>query len=153
MNPPREEYTGIKVNPDGKWINKQGQEITNPKVLDYFRKNLKRDDKGFYIFNQFGELSEKGYIEIEGPPFITEGFFDNDFAVSGGIKVSSENAQIVLTDDEQLLLKINDPGVWSRFSRVLRTIVLSEMLETAEGYKWIDIMIRPAGRIKWNIPQ
>ncbi|NBU97415.1 MAG: hypothetical protein EBS19_04215 [Spirochaetia bacterium] len=55
----------IIITPNSKWIFR-GNEITLDSVLKYFKENLSEDEKGVFITNRYGELSEKGYVTLEG---------------------------------------------------------------------------------------
>ena len=55
----------IIITSNSKWIFR-GSEITLDSVLKYFKENLFEDEKGAYISNRYGELSEKGYVTLEG---------------------------------------------------------------------------------------
>ncbi len=57
----------IYIDKHDKWIFR-GNEITKEEILLYFRSNLVSNDKGVYIYNTFGTLSEHGYVQIYGFP-------------------------------------------------------------------------------------
>ena len=61
----------VYVNRAGTW-HFRSSPIENESILNYFKKNLKRDAEGkYYIENRFGELKEEGYIQgVEGFPLI-----------------------------------------------------------------------------------
>ncbi len=64
---PRKFDSEIIVDGSDRWIFR-GSEITQPDILKYFRNNLKENQKGIFIENVFGELSEHGYIHSVGFP-------------------------------------------------------------------------------------
>lgn len=64
---PRKFNSEIFVDSEDRWIFR-GNRIDQKEVLTYFRQNLKEDDLGIYIDNRFGELTENGYLELEGYP-------------------------------------------------------------------------------------
>ncbi|TGL50172.1 hypothetical protein EHQ55_07840 [Leptospira meyeri] len=57
----------IYVSPTDEWIFRENK-IDKAEILQYFRNNLHGNEKGVYIENRFGELSEHGYIRIDGCP-------------------------------------------------------------------------------------
>ncbi|TGK55354.1 hypothetical protein EHQ16_08315 [Leptospira kanakyensis] len=57
----------IYISPNDEWIFR-GNKIDKEEILQYFRNNLHGNQKGVYIENKFGELSEHGYIRIDGCP-------------------------------------------------------------------------------------
>ncbi|MDV6234707.1 hypothetical protein CH379_003565 [Leptospira ellisii] len=65
--PPRRFDSEIFVDTEDRWIFR-GNRIDQKEVLSYFRKNLKEDEAGVYIDNRFGDLSENGYVTIQGYP-------------------------------------------------------------------------------------
>ncbi|EMK08961.1 MULTISPECIES: hypothetical protein [Leptospira] len=66
-HPPRRFNSGIFVDSEDRWIF-QGNRIDQKEILAYFRQNLREDELGIYIDNRFGELTENGYLELEGYP-------------------------------------------------------------------------------------
>ena len=59
---------GISITKDGSWHYKKNK-IINSKVLEYFKKNLFRDTKGYFIHNQWKNLKEKAYLDfVEASP-------------------------------------------------------------------------------------
>ncbi|EMJ90510.1 hypothetical protein [Leptospira alstonii] len=65
--PPRRFNSEIFVDSEDRWIF-QGNRIDQKGILSYFRQNLREDQFGIYIDNRFGELTENGYLELEGYP-------------------------------------------------------------------------------------
>lgn len=57
----------IYISPKDDWIFR-GNTIDKLEILTYFRNNLHGNEKGVYIQNTFGELSEHGYVKIDGYP-------------------------------------------------------------------------------------
>ncbi|RHX86149.1 hypothetical protein [Leptospira stimsonii] len=64
---PRRFNSEIYVDAEDRWIF-NGNRIIQKEVLSYFRKNLHEDEFGVFIDNRFGELSENGYVELNGYP-------------------------------------------------------------------------------------
>jgi hypothetical protein len=60
----------IRVTEEDRW--KAGKEtIINDEVLKYFKANLGRDERGYFIENRWGDLTEKGYLrEVRGFPLL-----------------------------------------------------------------------------------
>lgn len=57
----------IIIDSSSRWFFR-GNEITLDTVLTYFRENLFEDEQGIYIFNTYGNLTEKGYLTCIGYP-------------------------------------------------------------------------------------
>lgn len=57
----------IYINKRDEWIFR-GNQITKEEIIQYFRSNLQVSEMGVYILNTFGELSENGYLKIDGYP-------------------------------------------------------------------------------------
>ncbi|GBF50714.1 hypothetical protein LPTSP4_22410 [Leptospira ryugenii] len=64
---PRKFDSEIKIDPYDRWIFR-GNEITKEEILRYFRENLHQTEEAVYIQNVFGNLSEHGFLEIQGYP-------------------------------------------------------------------------------------
>ncbi len=117
-----ETLTDITVERDGTW-RFQGQAISNEAVLHYFQANLRRDAKGYFIRNEFGELVEHGYLKsMEGFPVrVTSLFRGPDgrwcLRLESGAAVEVEtNALRYL--DERTLVAVLPTGVPARLSGV-----------------------------------
>ncbi|AOP33515.1 hypothetical protein A0128_06450 [Leptospira tipperaryensis] len=67
QNSPRRFNSEIYVDSEDRWVF-NGNRIIQKEVLTYFRKNLREDEFGIFIDNRFGELSENGYVELDGYP-------------------------------------------------------------------------------------
>ncbi|AXR68335.1 hypothetical protein [Leptospira mayottensis] len=68
QNPsPRRFNSEIFVDSQDRWIFQENR-IDQKEILSYFRQNLHEDEFGIYIDNRFGELTENGYLELEGYP-------------------------------------------------------------------------------------
>ncbi|XDD45665.1 hypothetical protein AB3N60_13235 [Leptospira sp. WS39.C2] len=64
---PRKFDSEIYISPSDEWIFRENP-IDKEEILTYFRNNLHGNTKGVYIENKFGELSEHGYLKIDGYP-------------------------------------------------------------------------------------
>lgn len=63
---------GIRVDERGRWYYRSDL-IENRAILDYFKKQLRRDANGYYIENRFGPRSEHGYLErVDGFPLAAD---------------------------------------------------------------------------------
>ncbi|MCB1179359.1 MAG: hypothetical protein KDK36_17390, partial [Leptospiraceae bacterium] len=75
--PPRIFDSEIIVNENNRWFFR-GNEIIQENVLEFFKKSLFEDDKGIYIHNTHGELSEQGYITSFGFPLKIINWIQNE---------------------------------------------------------------------------
>lgn len=57
----------IRIDENSRWFFR-GSEIIHENVLRHFKENLGEDEKGIFILNQYGDLTEKGYLHSEGFP-------------------------------------------------------------------------------------
>ncbi|HNI96239.1 MAG TPA: hypothetical protein PL169_09245, partial [Leptospiraceae bacterium] len=57
----------IRIDENSRWFFR-GNEIIHENVLRHFKENLGEDEKGIFILNQYGDLTEKGYLYSEGFP-------------------------------------------------------------------------------------
>ena len=74
----RESNPEVSIDSLGRWFFQRDALIDNPNVLAYFKANLRRDGKGFFIENHFGELVEIAYLEsVEGFPLEAQIFVES----------------------------------------------------------------------------
>lgn len=61
---------GITIDTLDRWIYRSHR-LTNPRILIYFKSILRRDDRGYYLHNQFHDREEMAYLEsMQGFPLI-----------------------------------------------------------------------------------
>ncbi|EQA36479.1 hypothetical protein LEP1GSC047_2813 [Leptospira inadai serovar Lyme str. 10] len=98
----------IKVLSNGDWIFR-GTKIEQRDVLSYFRKNLKEAPDGVYIDNQYGDLSENGYVHLEGYPVnlirVSEIAGNLTFLTDGGDELSLSELELSTDRDGILIAK------------------------------------------------
>jgi hypothetical protein len=109
----------ITVDPHDRWIFR-GNEITQSDILKYFRNNLKQNDKGIFIENVFGELSEYGYIQTLGFPChvlsVREDFGELFFHCDDEKVFKFPDFEIYQTKDGSIMgLLAEDPFIKYRF--------------------------------------
>ena len=113
---PREEYTDITVRRDGKWYTRD-RLIVNQKILDYFKKNLGRDQNGIYILNRYGKFSEKGYCIIEGPVLAVKAVSNDGYILEDESIQPKESARVIFDEEMMPLLFIERLEAWAVFGR------------------------------------
>ncbi|MBE7411456.1 MAG: hypothetical protein L6Q54_10915 [Leptospiraceae bacterium] len=67
----------ITVRENDDWYYR-GDQITQEKVLDFFRKNLFEDENGIFIQNTYKNLKENGYITALGFPLHITNFVKDE---------------------------------------------------------------------------
>ena len=147
--PPREEFTQIRIDITGTWYT-GGLKIINPKILLFFKTHLYRDKKGIYIYNTFGEFSEKGYIKIEGPLLQIIDIVEDSLVLENKETIFNQDAEIML--DEHLIpyAKLPRLQVWSVFSSK-SAVKFGTMIEELNGqYFWLGNKIKVLSDIKWS---
>lgn len=52
------------LDKNGRWRNAHG-EFQHKKIIDYFHSSIQKDEKGYYLFQERGNLREKVYFHYE----------------------------------------------------------------------------------------
>ncbi|MBI3394559.1 MAG: DUF1285 domain-containing protein [Spirochaetia bacterium] len=112
---------GISIDPAGRWWF-QGNEITNPEILAYFRTQLHRDPDGtYFIHNEYEGRTEKAVLDVvQGfPNFVTRvtrtgAQFQADTASGGVIHALASDFMMC---DEVTLVLVSQTGVPHRLAR------------------------------------
>jgi hypothetical protein len=52
------------LNENGRWHNAHG-EFQHKKIIDYFHSSIRKDENGYYLFQERGNLREKVYFHYE----------------------------------------------------------------------------------------
>jgi hypothetical protein len=80
------------LNANGRWHNAHG-EFQHKKIIDYFHSSIQKDEKGYYLFQERGNLREKVYFHYE------------DTALFAVDLVKDEDIALILNTKKQIKLK------------------------------------------------
>ena len=66
------EESEIRLREDGKWIH-QGEPFSNRKIIDFFHRAIRKDEKGeYYLHNVYDGKEEHVYFEVEDTAYFVE---------------------------------------------------------------------------------
>ncbi|EOQ87369.1 hypothetical protein LEP1GSC202_3636 [Leptospira yanagawae serovar Saopaulo str. Sao Paulo = ATCC 700523] len=147
---PRKFDSEIYIASNDEWIFR-GNPIDKEEILTYFRNNLHGNEKGVYIENTFGELSEHGYVKIDGfPCHVVHVEIDKGeitFITDDGRNYPFGEFEIYETNDGGILgLRSNEVRIKYRFTWNAAK-ELSDLLIEEEGITYLDW-----GGVKMQIP-
>ena len=80
------------LDKNGRWHNVHG-EFQHKKIIDYFHSSIQKDEKGYYLFQERGNLREKVYFHYE------------DTALFAVDLIKDENITLILNTKKQIKLK------------------------------------------------
>jgi hypothetical protein len=80
------------LDENGRWHNAHG-EFQHKKIIDYFHSSIQIDEKGYYLFQERGNLREKVYFHYE------------DTALFAVDLIIGENITLILNTKRQIKLK------------------------------------------------
>jgi hypothetical protein len=80
------------LNENGRWHNAHG-EFQHKKIIDYFHSSIQKDEKGYYLFQERGNLREKVYFHYE------------DTALFAVDLIKDEDITLILNTKKQKKLK------------------------------------------------
>ena len=80
------------LNENGRWHNAHG-EFQHKKIIDYFHSSIQKDEKGYYLFQDRGNLREKVYFHYE------------DTALFAVDLIMDEDITLILNTKKQIKLK------------------------------------------------
>jgi hypothetical protein len=97
------------LNANGRWHNAHG-EFQHKKIIDYFHSSIQKDEKGYYLFQERGNLQEKVYFHYE------------DTALFAVDLIIGENITLILNTKRQIKLKpknlfIRNDNLYMRLSQ------------------------------------
>ena len=70
------------LDENGRWHNVHG-EFQHKKIIDYFHSSIQKDEKGYYLFQERGNLREKVYFHYEDTAlFVVDLIKDNDITLT-----------------------------------------------------------------------
>ncbi|HMX58503.1 MAG TPA: hypothetical protein PKE49_18390 [Leptospiraceae bacterium] len=126
---------GILIDEKDRWIYQQA-ELIQPDILAYFRQNLHRSDRTYFIRNTFGELVEEGELDaVLGFPLHaisavpqTE---DVHFLVDSGERITIPFSAIYLDRDDCFFFEMPGRGVPVRLTASAMTHVSDTLVDTS----------------------
>ena len=66
------EESGIRLKEDGRWIH-QGEFFSNRKIIDFFHRAIRKDQRGeYYLHNVYEGKEEHVYFEVEDTAYFIE---------------------------------------------------------------------------------
>jgi hypothetical protein len=69
------------LDENGRWQNVHG-EFQHKKIIDYFHSSIQKDEKGYYLFQERGNLREKVYFHYEDTAlFVVDLIKENDITL------------------------------------------------------------------------
>ena len=69
------------LDENGRWHNVHG-EFQHKKIIDYFHSSIQKDEKGYYLFQERGNLQEKVYFPYEDTAlFVVDLIKDDDITL------------------------------------------------------------------------
>lgn len=150
---PRSIKTQIHIDSEGRWSS-EGTPIVNEQVLAFFKAALQADTHGVYIYNEFGPLREKAYIQVEGPVMKVQAISAGELTLETGEAIQVEQTQLVRNSAGRIYASIPRLGCWAIFSRQA-VIDLTNGLEKSENdhYFWRGIEIGQNEKIEWAKPR
>ena len=129
----REEFTNIRVTRDSRWFTGP-KEIINFKVISHFKQNLFRDEKGIYIYQEFRQFAEKGYITVEGPLLAVFRVDDEKLTFDSLDEIPLNSVDVILnTDDETLYVYYPRLGCYATIPAGVVPYFSQHLHESADG--------------------
>ncbi len=81
---------------NGDWYNEHGK-FEHPKIIKYFNSSIRKDETGYYIYQETEDHEEKVYF-----PYEDTAFFVLDIKINEDILLILNNTDIIKLDPEQL---------------------------------------------------
>jgi len=128
------------LNANGRWHNAHG-EFQHKKIIDYFHSSIQKDEKGYYLFQERGNLREKVYFHYE------------DTALFAVDLIKDEDITLILNTKKQLKLKpknlfIKNDNLYMRLGQETIKFVerglmkISDLLEFKDDQYFIKVKNR-----------
>ena len=100
------------LDKNGRWHNVHG-EFQHKKIIDYFHSSIKKDDQGYYLFQERGDLREKVYFQYEDTAlFVVDLIKDEDIKLilntKRQIRLRPKN---LFTRDDNLYMRLGQETI------------------------------------------
>ncbi len=87
------------MDKDGCWCNEHGK-FEHPRIIRYFNASIRKDEKGYYVFQTMGEWEEKVYFSYEDTAL-----FVLDVAMEQDMVLLLNNTRTIKLDPLQLFTR------------------------------------------------
>ncbi len=87
------------MNENGEWCNEHGK-FEHPKIIRHFHTSIKKDENGYYVFQESEEQEEKVYF-----PYQETAIFVFDIKEEKDILLKLNNSETIKLDPKQLFEK------------------------------------------------
>ncbi len=122
----------FRLDEFGRWHNKHGL-FEHPKIIDHFHKSIRKDDGGYFLYQDNGEYSEKVYFPYKDTALFAFGIAEEDglivLSLNTGRKVELSPEDLFVENDN-LYMRLDDEVV--KFSERALTKI-SERIEHKDG--------------------
>ena len=128
------------LDENGRWHNVHG-EFQHKKIIDYFHSSIRRDEKGYYLFQERGNLREKVYFHYEDTAlFVVDLIKDNDITLTLNtkrrVKLKPKN---LFTRNDNLYMRMGKETI--KFSE-RGLMKISDFLEFSDEQYFIKVKNR-----------
>jgi hypothetical protein len=125
------------LDENGRWHNVHG-EFQHKKIIDYFHSSIKKDEKGYYLFQERGNLREKVYFHYKDTAlFVVDLIKDNDITLilntKRRIKLRPKN---LLTRNDNLYMRMGKETIKFTERGLMK---ISDLLEFSDEQYFIKV--------------
>jgi hypothetical protein len=128
------------LDKNGRWHNVHG-EFQHKKIIDYFHSSIQKDEKGYYLFQERGNLREKVYFHYEDTAlFVVDLIKDNDITLilntKRRVKLKPKN---LFTRNDNLYMRMGKEIIKFAERGLMK---ISDLLEFSDEQYFIKIKTR-----------
>jgi hypothetical protein len=128
------------LNENGRWHNAHG-EFQHKKIIDYFHSSIQKDEKGYYLYQERGNLREKVYFHYKDTAlFAVDLIIDEDITLilntKKQIKLKPKN---LFTRNDNLYMQLSQETIKFAERGLMK---ISDLLEFKDDQYFIKIKNR-----------
>jgi hypothetical protein len=128
------------LDQNGRWHNVHG-EFQHKKIIDYFHSSIQKDEKGYYLFQERGNLREKVYFHYEDSAlFVVDLIKDNDITLilntKRRVKLRPKN---LFTRNDNLYMRMGEETIKFAERGLMK---ISDLLEFSDEQYFIKVKNR-----------
>ncbi|MEJ2728353.1 MAG: MFS transporter permease [Deltaproteobacteria bacterium] len=128
------------LDENGRWQNVHG-EFQHKKIIDYFHSSIQKDEKGYYLFQERGNLREKVYFHYEDTAlFVVDLIKENDITLilntKKRVKLKPEN---LFTRNDNLYMRMGKETIKFTERGLMK---ISDLLEFSDEQYFIKVKNR-----------
>lgn len=132
-----EEDAVFWMDKNGNWCNIHGK-FEHPKIIRFFNASIRKDERGYYVYQATKTIEEKVYFNYEDTPlFVTDILIKDDILLKlNTYEIIQIQPECLISENDQLYMHTSDHKIKFTSHALVK---LSEFIQDEDGRLMIKI--------------